>query len=189
MNLAAFDNSGFERGAGGFKELLWLVARALGFSLLCPFPVYALRRGILRLFGGAIGPGVIIKPEVKITFPWKLSVGAHSWLGEEAWILNLDRITIGHDVCISQRAFLCTGSHDWSDERFALTTKPITIGNGVWICADVFVGPGVQIGDDAVVLAGSVVTSDLPAGMVCSGSPCRPIKPRRTRERPARNDA
>ena len=187
MNLAEFDNSGFERGAGGLKELLWLVVRALGFSSLCPLPVYALRRAALRIFGGAIGPGVIIKPEVKITFPWKLSVGANSWLGEEAWILNLDRITIGHDVCISQRAMLCTGSHDWSDDRFALITKPITIGNGVWICANVFVGPGVHIGDNAVVLAGSVVTSDLPAGMVCSGSACKQIKPRRTREHPAKN--
>jgi len=180
MNLAEFDNSGFERGAGGFKELLWLVVRAFGFSAFCPWPVYALRRAALRMFGGAIGPGVIIKPETKITFPWKLSVGANSWLGEEAWLLNLDRITIGHDVCISQRAMLCTGSHDWSDDRFALITKPITIGNGVWICANVFVGPGVHIGDNAVVLAGSVVTSDLPAGMVCSGSPCKPIKPRKS---------
>ena len=101
MNLAEFDNSGFERGAGRLKELLWLVVRTFGFSALCPLPVYALRRAALRIFGGTIGPGVVIKPEAKITFPWKLSVGANSWIGEEAWLLNLDRITIGHDVSIS----------------------------------------------------------------------------------------
>jgi putative colanic acid biosynthesis acetyltransferase WcaF len=179
MNLAEFDNSSFDRGASRVKELLWLVARSLCFTALCPWPIYSVRRTILRGFGGLIGQGVIIKPEVKITFPWKLSVGAHSWLGEEAWILSLDRITIGDDVSISQRAMLCTGSHDWSDPRFALITKPITIENGVWICADVFVGPGVRIGENAVVLAGSVVTADLPAGMVCSGNPCVPIKPRK----------
>jgi putative colanic acid biosynthesis acetyltransferase WcaF len=185
MNLAEFDNSHFDRGASRLKEFLWLVVRTFGFSPLCPLPLYASRRAALRIFGGTIGQGVVVKPEVKITFPWKLSVGANSWLGEEVWILNLARVTIGHDVAISQRAFLCTGSHDWSDERFGLITKPITIGNGAWICADVFVGPGVHIGDNAVVLAGSVVTSDLPAGMVCSGSPCKPIKPRSVREQPA----
>jgi putative colanic acid biosynthesis acetyltransferase WcaF len=189
MNLAEFDNSGFNRGAGGIKELLWIVTRTVGFSWLVPFRAYAFRRALLRIFGGEIGRGVIFKPEAKVTFPWKLSVGANSWIGEEAWVLNLDRITIGHDTCISQRALLCTGSHDWSDERFPLITKPITIGNGVWICANVFVGPGVHVGDDAVVLAGSVVTSDLPAGMVCSGNPCKPIKPRTMRERPVKSGA
>ncbi|MCE9616613.1 MAG: putative colanic acid biosynthesis acetyltransferase [Lentisphaerae bacterium] len=188
MNLSEFDNSRFDRGAGSAKEFLWLLARAVAFTGN-PWPLSGLRRGLLRLFGATVGEGVVIKPQVKVTFPWKLSVGAHTWLGEEAWLLNLDRITIGHDACISQRVFLCTGSHDWSDPQFALITKPITIGNGVWLCADVFVGPGVSIGDHAVVLPGSVVTKDLPPGMVCSGNPCVPVKPRVRRESPVRDRA
>jgi putative colanic acid biosynthesis acetyltransferase WcaF len=98
---------------------------------------------------------------------------------EEAYLLNLAPIVIGRNACISQRAFLCTGSHDWSDIHFRLITAPITVKNGAWICANVFVGPGVTIGTNAVATAGSVVTQSLPPGMICSGNPCVPVKERR----------
>jgi putative colanic acid biosynthesis acetyltransferase WcaF len=119
-----------------------------------------------------------VKPQVKIAFPWKLEVGDHAWLGEESWILNLAPVTIGPSVCISQRAFLCAGNHDWSDPRFRLVAQPIRIGEGAWIGANVFVGPGVTVGAGAVATVSSVVTGDLPDGMICSGNPCRPVKPR-----------
>lgn len=177
MDLGRFDNADFDRGRGALTELLWLLCRRPWFdhSVL---PWYRLRRGILRGFGAQVGSGVIIKPKVTITFPWKLELGDNVWLGEGAYLLNLDHIRIGANVCISQRAFLCSGSHDWSDPAFRLITRPITVEPGAWICADVFVGPGVTIGAGAVATAGSVVISDLPPGMICSGNPCQPVKPR-----------
>jgi len=180
MDLARFDNSAFDRGAGSVKETMWVVMRAIFFHHF-PVPAYSLRRAILKSFGAAVGAGVAIKPGVTITFPWKLSIGENSWLGEAAWLLNLAPITIGKNVCISQRAFLCTGNHDWSDPAFQLEVKPITIGDGAWICAQAFVCPGISVGANAVVTAGSVVTHDLPSDMICSGNPCEPIKPRHIR--------
>lgn len=175
MDLSAFRNPEFGRGASRLKELAWLLARVRVFERSV-MPWYGLRRRILRRFGARIGDGVLIKPGVKITFPWKLAIGSHSWIGEEAWLLNLAPITIGANVCISQRAMLCTGSHDWSKPTFDLIAKPITVEDEVWICANVFVAPGVTIGKGTVVTAGSVVTRDLPPGMICSGNPCRPVK-------------
>lgn len=180
MNLSSYENAEFRRGAGRCKEWLWLMVRGWLFQR-SNMPWYACRRAALRRFGASIGRGVVIKPQVKITFPWRLSVGEDAWLGEEVWILNLAPVAIGANVCLSQRVFLCTGNHDWSDPAFPLKTAPIRIEAGAWICAGVFVGPGVTIGRDAVATAGSVVTSDLPAGMVCSGTPCRPVKPRSRR--------
>lgn len=149
----------------GFFNLDWLKA-------------YKFKNRTLRAFGARIAPGVVVKPRARITFPWKLSVGENSWIGEEAWLLTLDRIEIGANVCISQRAFLCAGSHDWSKESFDLITKPIVIQDGAWICADVFIGPGVTVGTNSVVTAGSVVTQDLPPDSICSGNPCVAIKKR-----------
>ena len=177
MNLANFDNSDFERGASRAREMLWLLTRRVFFdhSVL---PWYRLRRAILSGFGARLGPKMICKPGARITFPWKLQVGANSWLGEQCWLLNLDCIKIGSNVCISQRALLCTGSHDWSSATFDLITAPVVVHDGAWICADTFVAPGVTIGRNAVVTAGSVVTGNLPPDMICSGNPCVPVKER-----------
>lgn len=178
MDLSAFRNSEFDRQASTLKEFAWLLFRSVCFEKSV-MPWYRMRRGILRSFGARLGEGVIVKPQVKITFPWNLTIGDHCWLGEESWILNLAPVSIGSHVCISQRAFLCTGNHDWSSPRFDLVAKPITIGDRVWICANAFVGPGVTIGDGAVVTAGSVVTGDLPADMICTGNPCQPVAKRK----------
>jgi putative colanic acid biosynthesis acetyltransferase WcaF len=177
QKLARFSNAGWDRGASSLKELMWLLLRKFFFdrSIL---PLNTLRSKILCFFGAKIAPQVTIKPQVKITFPWKLRVGVDSWLGEESWLLNLAPIDIGKDVVISQRAFLCTGSHNWSRESFDLIAKPIVLKDGAWICANVFVGPGVTIGEGCVVTAGSVVTRDLPANMICSGNPAVPVKKR-----------
>jgi putative colanic acid biosynthesis acetyltransferase WcaF len=106
-------------------------------------------------------------------------VGDNCWLGEDSWLLNLAPIRLGSNVVISQRAFLCTGNHDWTDPAFGLLTKAIEVGNGAWIGANAFVSPGVTIGSHAVVAAGSVVTRDLPANMICAGNPCIPVRERR----------
>lgn len=177
VDLSKFKNDAFERGASSAKELLWRMLQQGLFNLEW-IRAYGLKRFILRGFGAELERGVVVKPKAKITFPWKLSVGSNSWIGEAAWLLNLDNITIGSNVCISQRVFLCTGNHDWSKESFDLVTQPIVIEDGAWICADVFIGPGVTVGRNCVVTAGSVVTGDLPPGVICSGNPCAVIKKR-----------
>ena len=176
--LKQFDNHDFNRGRSAAVELLWIILRGMFFSLNY-LPIYKSRRTLLRLFGAQIGKSVILKPKSKVTFPWKLTIGTNSWIGEEAWIMNLDTVTIGSNVVISQRALLCTGNHNWSSPAFDLVTQPITIGDGAWVGANVIVLPGVTIGANSVVTAGSVVSHDLPPGMICSGSPCVAIKPRK----------
>ena len=176
--LRDFDNHDFNRGRPFFVEFLWVCFRGLFFRLIY-LPIYRCRRILLRFFGASIGRGVIFKPTSKVTFPWRLTVGDNSWIGEEVWILNLFHVTIGDNVVISQRSLLCTGNHDWSKKKFDLIVKPIVIENGVWIGAGVTVLPGIRIGSNSIVTAGSVVTEDLPAGMICSGNPCKPVKPRK----------
>ncbi len=168
VDLSRFSTGKFDRGAGVVKEGLWLVVSLVLFRL-CPFSFSALKRAVLRAFGADIGSNVTIKPQVKITFPWKLTVGNHVWLGEECWLLNLERVVIGNNVSISQRAFLCTGSHDYKKTTFDLITRPIKVEDGVWIGAGCWVGPGVTMGSHAVLTAGSVATKDLAAQWNLSG--------------------
>ena len=177
QDLSKFENSSFSRGASKIKEFLWLSLRGLFFDFSV-MPWFKIRIAILRMFGAEVEGKVVIKPGAKITFPWKLKIADNSWIGEEVWLMNLDKISIGKNVVLSQRAYLCTGSHDWSRESFDLITKPIIIEDGAWICANVFVGPGVTVGENCVVTAGSVVTKDLPANMICSGNPAVPVKER-----------
>lgn len=141
-------------------------------------PMYSWRRFVLRLYGAKLADHVCVQRSARIEFPWNLEMGRYSSIGEGAWIYNLDKICIGEFTTISQLSFLCTGSHDYTKPEMPLITKPITIGRGVWIAADVFVGPGLSIGNNAVVAARSVVVKDLPPGMVCAGHPCKPLKSR-----------
>jgi putative colanic acid biosynthesis acetyltransferase WcaF len=169
-NLSSYSSAHFNRGASSGRELIWLLVSFVLFRL-CPFSLSALKCQVLRTFGARIGRDVIIKPQVKITFPWKLTIGDHVWLGEECWLLNLERIDIGDNVCISQRAFLCTGNHNYKLAAFDLITKPITVENGAWIGANCWVGPGVVVGTDSVLTAGSVATKDLDPGGIYRGNP------------------
>ncbi len=177
VDLSRYTPGRFDRGAGVVKEGLWLVVSLILFRL-CPFSFSALKRAVLRAFGANMGCHVTIKPQVKITFPWKLTVGDHVWLGEECWLLNLERVTIGNNVCISQRAFLCTGSHDYKSNRFDLITRPIILEDGAWLGAGCWVGPGVTVGSHAVLTAGSVATKDLAAHGIYRGNPAVLVKPR-----------
>ena len=168
---------GLDRGKPRWFEALWYLIKCLLFLPPWPLPS-ALRSALLRGFGARVGTGVVIKPRVNIHLPWRLVVGDFTWLGEEVFILNFEPVTIGAHCCISQRAFLCTGNHDYRKPDMPYRNHPITVEDGAWVGAQVFVGPGVRIGTEAVVSAGSVVTRNLPAGMVCAGNPCVPLKPR-----------
>ena len=158
ISLEKFDNGDFDRGAPKWKELLWWVVRSLFFAPWFPVPSCS-KVAWLRIFGAKVGRGVVIRSRVNITFPWRFSCGDHVWIGDEVLILSLAPVALGSNVCISQRAFLCTGSHRFSRETFDLVTRPITIGDGCWIAAQAFVGPGVELPPGTLVKAGEVRTA------------------------------
>ena len=158
-------------------QALWffLGAPMVRSSLL---PSSSLRVWLVRRFGGQIGPGAVLKPGVRIKYPWHLSMGDHSWLGEDCWLDNLEQISIGNNVCISQGAYLCTGNHDWSDGSFGLIVKPITLRDGSWVGAKCIIGPGVEFGECAIAAAGSVVTKSIPEYEIHAGNPARFVRRR-----------
>ncbi len=178
VRIDLFDaGKGLDRGRPVWVEAAWYLCKCAFFLSPLPWPLF-LKRWLLCKFGARIGKGVVIKPRVNIHLPWKLAVGDFSWIGEEAFILNFEQVSIGAHCCISQRAFLCTGNHDFRQPDMPYRNRPITIEDGAWVGAQVFVAAGVTIGSEAVVTAGSVVTRNQPAQMVCGGNPCAPTKPR-----------
>jgi putative colanic acid biosynthesis acetyltransferase WcaF len=144
-----------------------------------PRLLYGVRNGLLRLFGAEVGPNVRIHPRATIYFPWNLTIGDWSSVGEDALIYNLGPVTIGEQVTISQRTHLCAGTHDATDPAMPLQKPPINVGNQAWVCADAFVGPGVTIGDGVVIGARSVVVDDIDEWTVVAGNPAEYIKQRR----------
>ena len=119
---------------------------------------------------------MVVRANVNISFPWRLRLGDHVWIGEDVGILSLAAVEIESHVCISQRAYLCTGSHDYRRPDFKLVTRPISVRTGVWIAAQAFIGPGVEIGAGAVVAAGSVVGRDVPPGALVRGNPAEVVR-------------
>lgn len=154
-----------------------MLVRCLFFAPAWQLPS-AFRVFCLRRFGAKIGRGVVIRSRVNIHFPWRLEIGDHVWLGEECWLLNLAPIVVESNVCISQRAFLCTGNHDYQSPAFDLITKPIQVEMGAWIGAATFIGPGVRVGSHAMLIAGSVATTDLQPSTIYRGNPATPVKKR-----------
>ena len=167
---------GFRGRPSWFVQLWWLVQSTI-FGLSPQF-MYGLRRFLLRLFGAKIGKNALIRPSARVTYPWKVSIGDRAWIGDNAVLYSLGEIIIGDDSVISQRCYICAGGHDYSKPGFDIFAKKIEIGREVWIAADVFVAPGVRIGDGAVIGARSNVFASLPSHMVCYGSPAKPVKKR-----------
>jgi putative colanic acid biosynthesis acetyltransferase WcaF len=165
------------RGKAAWVVQLWWIVQGTLFRL-SPQVLYGWRRFLLGLFGCAIGEGVLIRPTVQITYPWKVSIGDYSWIGDNVTLYSLGRIEIGSNVVISQHSYLCTGSHDMSAPGFDITQRPIVIEDEVWIATDVFVAPGTRIGRGAVVGVRSSVMSEVPAMTVCVGNPAKPVRPR-----------
>lgn len=176
VDLSSYDPGDYDPGSLG-KRVAWYLASLLFFECRLPWPS-ALKRALLRIFGGEIGKGVVIKPGVRIKYPWFLSVGDHCWIGEEAWIDNLCTVELGSDVTVSQGAYLLTGNHDYRSEGFELRLEPITVEDGAWVAARALVSPGRRVGENAVLAAGAVLLSDAAAGGVYAGNPAFRVRDR-----------
>jgi len=158
-------------------RLSWFMVNAAIFNTsLLPFS--KLKVVILRFYGAKIAEGVVIKPRVNIKYPWKLQIGRFTWIGEGVWIDNLDQVTIGANVCISQAALLLCGNHDYKSPLFDLSVLPITIEDGVWIGAKSIVCPGVVCRSHSVLSLGSVASKDLDAYSIYRGNPAVWLKKR-----------
>lgn len=174
--LKKYNNEWYHPGAGKIRQVLWFLFN--GFLMKSFLPGSFWRRTLLKMFGASIGKGVVLKPGVNIKYPWKLTIGDYTWIGENAWIDNLDWVTIGNDCCVSQGAMLLCGNHNYKISTFDLITKPIILENGTWIGAKSLVAPGVICGTHSVLTAGSIATSNMEAYWIYSGNPAQ-----KTRER------
>lgn len=155
IDLGSHTGRNYDKGRSRVWQATWHAVSHLVFQKWW-FPA-RLRPALLRAFGAHVDDTVNIRQDVRIHWPWRLHVDGPSWIGHGAWILNLDRVTIERDVCLSQEALLCTGSHDRHDSAFEHTNAPITVRRGAWVCARATVLAGTEVGDHAIVGAGAVV--------------------------------
>jgi putative colanic acid biosynthesis acetyltransferase WcaF len=179
VRLDLYQAKGFDRGRPAWIEAIWLLLQPV--LVTSPLSCSLVRRLALRLMGAHIGRGVTIKGGVRVKFPWRLRVGDHCWIGQDAWLDNLAEIIIGNHCCLSQGVYLCTGSHDWASTSFDLMVKPIVLEDQVWLAAHSVVGPGVVARRGAVLALGSVATAELSPWHIHRGNPAFPIRPRAIR--------
>lgn len=181
VDLSSFSTGNFGKGAGFVKQTLWYFTNAL-FVRASWNPFMGIKVFLLKLFGAKIGKGLVIKNNVNIKFPWKLTLGENVWLGEYAWIDNLDEVKIGSNVCISQGVLLLTGNHDYTLPTFDYRNAPITVEDGAWIGAKAVVCPGVKVESHAILTVGSIATKDMEAYGIYQGNPAQKVRMRRIRE-------
>lgn len=158
------------------SRLLWNIIRLIVFR---PFGTRLFKKWrvlVLKCFGAKIDWSSHVYASAKIWAPWNLEIGANSSLGPNVDCYNQGRISIGANTVISQKSYLCASTHDYTKIDFPLILKSISIGNGVWIAADAFIGPGVCIEDNAVIAARSVVNNTIAKNTVVGGNPAKFIK-------------
>ena len=170
---------GFRGRSKTFVQLWWLVQSTL--FAMSPQMMFRWRAWLLRLFGARIGKGTFIRPSVKVPYPWKLTIGDHCHIGDEVQLYTYGEIEIGDCAVISQRSYVCTGSHDYTSPTFDLIAKRIVIESEAWVATDVFVAPGVTIGYGAVIGARSSVFHDVPPVTISAGTPARVVGQRTMR--------
>jgi len=175
-NQDTFTGASFSFG-NRLARLCWGIAYVILFRY-SPRPFHGWRAMLLRLFGAKVGKRVHVYPLVKIWAPWNLELSDECGVGNGADLYSQAKIYIGKRTVISQGAYLCTGTHDYTKRGHPLYALPIRVEDHAWVAADVFVHPGVTIGEGAVIGARSVVIKDMPAWTVCAGNPCRPLKER-----------
>jgi putative colanic acid biosynthesis acetyltransferase WcaF len=175
------DNDSFTGASFSLKNRMGRVAWnivSLLFFRTSPNFFHGWRSFLLRCFGAKVGKGVHVYPRVKIWAPWNLELHDQCGIANGATLYSQGKIIIGYRAVISQDAYICTGTHDYTLKGQPLITFPIIIEDYVWVAAGVFVNPGVTIEEGAVIGARSVVTKNMPSWMICAGHPCKPIKER-----------
>jgi len=177
QDLSKFRTPAGFRGRSAVIVQLWWIVQATVFRASPQF-LYGWRRFLLRLFGAQIGEGVLVRPTARIVYPWKLTVGDQSWIGDFAEIYCLGPITIGRNAVVSQYAYLCTGSHDIRAIGFDIFAKPITVEDEAWVAAGAFIHPGVTIRRGSVVGARAVVMADTQPMGIYVGDPARKVSER-----------
>jgi len=177
QDLGSFElQNGFRGRSRIYVQLWWLIQSTLfGCS---PQFMYRWRVFLLKSFGAKIGSNVLIRPSARVTYPWKVRIGDNSWIGDNVTVYSLSDITIGADVVISQRSYICAATHDYSKTSFDMIGKKVTIEDQVWLATDVFVAPGINIGRGAVIGARSSVFKDVPPGTMSVGNPSIVVRSR-----------
>lgn len=177
IDLSKYSQENYSRGKNSIIILLWWIIQGTFFRYSL-HNMYMFRNVLLRMFGANIGENVKIRASAKFTYPWNISIGENSWIGDNVQLYSLDFITVGSNCVVSQESYLCTGTHDIKDPHFGLLTNPIIVKDGSWVATDVFIYPGVVIHEMAVIAARSTVTTDIPANEVYAGSPAKYVKKR-----------
>lgn len=177
VDLSRFNNADFPKGAGVMKMTLWYFTNA-AFFLNPFFPFRSMKPGLLRLFGARVGKGVVIHPGVNIKYPWKLTIGDHCWIGQRAWLDNIDQLTLGNNVVISQGGMIIQGSHNYKKVDYPTMSGPVILEDGSWVGAGAMVMLGVTLKSHSVLSAGSVATKDLEPYMIYQGNPAMPVRER-----------
>lgn len=177
QNLLKYKNPKNFRGKPKLIVQLWWIIYALFFRP-SPQVLYGWRRFLLKCFGAKIGKNVIVRPSAQITYPWKVKIGDYSWIGDDVVLYSLGEIEIGSNTVISQRSYICTGSHDYTKTDFPIYAEKIIIEDQCWLATDVFIAPGTTIKKGTVVGARSSVFKSLDSFSIYAGSPAKFIKKR-----------
>lgn len=178
VDLSRYDRRGYLPGRGRLVRALWYLCNATLFASWL-LPLSGPKRRLLRMFGAKIGRGVVIKPRVNIKYPWRLQVGDYCWIGEGTWIDNLVDVTCGHDVCLSQGAYLVTGNHDYKDRRFGFMGSPIILEDGSWIGAFAVLCPGSRLARNSILTVKSVLRGETAPDGIYSGNPACRVRDRK----------
>jgi putative colanic acid biosynthesis acetyltransferase WcaF len=177
QDLSLFNVPSEFRGRSKFTVQLWWIIQETLFQW-SPQILYGWRTFLLKIFGAKIGKNVKIRSTAKIVYPWKVNIGDYTWIGDDCILYSLGNIQIGSHVAIAHSVYFNTGGHDYQKLTFDIFAKSIVIENECWITNDVYIAPGVNIGEGTIVGARSSVLKDLPAGKICYGSPAVPIRDR-----------
>jgi len=175
-DLSKFETGNYKAGPK-LKVLVWYFLNYYILDSALPWP-YKLKQFLLRLFGAKIGKGLVIKPNVRIKNPWRLTIGDNCWIGESVWIDNLEDVAIGSNVSISQGAMLLTGNHDYTAVDFPYRLGKITLEDGVWVGAHAVVCPGVACASHSILTVNSVATRNLDAWGIYAGNPAAFVRKR-----------
>jgi len=178
VSLQSFDNSWYRPGRSRLSVHIWFIVNRIMFLTWIPWPS-TFKSWVLRKFGARVGRGVVWKNRVSIKYPWNLTIGDHTWIGEGVWIDSLAPVTLGSDVCLSQGCMIETGNHDWSKVGFDLRVAEVVVEDGAWAAVRSLILPGSNLRSHAVLAGGSTLSGDTEPYGIYVGTPARFLKRRR----------